>query len=526
MECTKTLSDETFYTTLGLSEGASPSDIREAFRRLVLENHPDQGGDEDRFKAIQSAYEVLSDPRKRRLYDRFGETGLEATSHSLFAQTFRDGSFARDKTVSRDLRNEVDSLRKENESLQRQLVLAQPDEENKFATSFESWLRNREPGQVRVVTSEDLMEIHGVAEESYDKKAIPKLKSFALQYTDHGEIESVVEKVPVTLPQELLWGEVLVHYLAAPLNYIDRHLARWGRVPGLESPDPLVAGSQGVALVLAVGDGVNHLRPGDMVVAAHPLVGTWRPLAIQKHSALYPFPPNDLEPEVLANFMAFVTAHRLLEDHGSLLPGDTIIQSAPESAVGQAVIQLCSLLQIKTINLLEGGERYEELSDLLHGLGATHVWKTDGSVAERLARARVPRPRLAIDGHGGEVLGKMVDCLRDDSTLVSYDAREMKPVRVPFPALIHRGIELRGFWLYRWLEERQERFAEETDILLPLLEEGRLRIENSVWEDLGKSYDAMLHDQAASVVLKFATLKEASKVLDKVEKQKKKAKSS
>jgi DnaJ-class molecular chaperone len=63
-----------YYERLGLSRGASQDDIRRAYRKLVREHHPDTNhGDhsaEERFKDIQQAYEVLSNPEKRRGYDQ------------------------------------------------------------------------------------------------------------------------------------------------------------------------------------------------------------------------------------------------------------------------------------------------------------------------------------------------------------------------------------------------------------------------------------------------------------------------
>ena len=60
------------YETLGLSPGASQDEIKKAYKKLALKNHPDRGGDAEKFKEISRAYEVLSDPEKRANYDQFG----------------------------------------------------------------------------------------------------------------------------------------------------------------------------------------------------------------------------------------------------------------------------------------------------------------------------------------------------------------------------------------------------------------------------------------------------------------------
>ena len=60
------------YDTLGVPKNASADEIKKAYRKLAREHHPDQGGDEARFKEIQGAYDVLSDPEKRQAYDTFG----------------------------------------------------------------------------------------------------------------------------------------------------------------------------------------------------------------------------------------------------------------------------------------------------------------------------------------------------------------------------------------------------------------------------------------------------------------------
>ena len=57
------------YQTLGVENTASQDDIKRAYRKLASQHHPDKGGDEEKFKKIKFAYEVLSDPIRRKQYD-------------------------------------------------------------------------------------------------------------------------------------------------------------------------------------------------------------------------------------------------------------------------------------------------------------------------------------------------------------------------------------------------------------------------------------------------------------------------
>jgi DnaJ family protein A protein 2 len=66
-----------YYKLLGVEKNASDGEIKKAFRKLAMKNHPDRGGDENLFKEINEAYEVLSDETKRALYDQGGKEGVE-----------------------------------------------------------------------------------------------------------------------------------------------------------------------------------------------------------------------------------------------------------------------------------------------------------------------------------------------------------------------------------------------------------------------------------------------------------------
>eukprot|EP01017_Pseudomicrothorax_dubius_P033723 TRINITY_DN4540_c0_g5_i2.p1 TRINITY_DN4540_c0_g5~~TRINITY_DN4540_c0_g5_i2.p1 ORF type:complete len:331 (-),score=111.52 TRINITY_DN4540_c0_g5_i2:70-1062(-) len=74
----KEVDNKKLYEVLGVNVDATPDDIKKAFRKLAIKHHPDKGGSKEKFSEIQEAYEVLSNPEKRDLYDKFGMEGVKA----------------------------------------------------------------------------------------------------------------------------------------------------------------------------------------------------------------------------------------------------------------------------------------------------------------------------------------------------------------------------------------------------------------------------------------------------------------
>ena len=74
----KEVDNKKYYDLLGVQKNAQLNDIKKAYRKLALKEHPDKGGDPEKFKQITQAYEVLSDKEKREIYDEQGEEGLQS----------------------------------------------------------------------------------------------------------------------------------------------------------------------------------------------------------------------------------------------------------------------------------------------------------------------------------------------------------------------------------------------------------------------------------------------------------------
>ncbi|MBC6443615.1 MAG: molecular chaperone DnaJ [Rhodobacteraceae bacterium] len=92
------MSKRDYYDTLGVTRGASESDIKKAFRKKVMELHPDRNKEnpdaEDRFKDVNEAYEVLKDADKKAAYDRYGHAAFEGGMGSGFQPGGSQGDFA------------------------------------------------------------------------------------------------------------------------------------------------------------------------------------------------------------------------------------------------------------------------------------------------------------------------------------------------------------------------------------------------------------------------------------------------
>ena len=207
--------------------------------------------------------------------------------------------------------------------------------------------------------------------------------------------------------------EVCVKVIATPI-----HPAIFVQISGQYASTPQlssVPGGEGIGEVIEVGDGVEHLKPGQKVLPAG-AGGTWRDEMTAPASAFIPTPPGDAEQ---LSMMAVnpLTAHLLLTGMKELSEGDWIIQSAANSAVGEMVIQLAAQRGIRTVNVV----RRENLIPGLKSLGGDVVLTDGPNLAERVKEATGGASiALAFDCVAGETFERLVSTLAYGATIVSY----------------------------------------------------------------------------------------------------------
>eukprot|EP00929_Paragymnodinium_shiwhaense_P077053 TRINITY_DN39660_c0_g1_i1.p1 TRINITY_DN39660_c0_g1~~TRINITY_DN39660_c0_g1_i1.p1 ORF type:complete len:303 (-),score=82.91 TRINITY_DN39660_c0_g1_i1:16-924(-) len=100
--------EDDYYHVLGVARGASPEEVKKAYRKLALKYHPDKNPDnrdfaERHFKLVAEAYEVLSNAEKRRLYDQYGKDGLEGGGPSPSGSSRSGHGFGRASSFGMDM---------------------------------------------------------------------------------------------------------------------------------------------------------------------------------------------------------------------------------------------------------------------------------------------------------------------------------------------------------------------------------------------------------------------------------------
>jgi len=197
-----------------------------------------------------------------------------------------------------------------------------------------------------------------------------------------------------------------------------------------------------------VGEDVRGVTSGALVILPHN-IGTWRDAAAVRGDELVVVPAG-IEPVHAAMLKINpMTAWRLLHDYVTLQRGDWLIQNAANSAAGRAVIQIARELGYKTVNVV----RRSELIDELRAEGGDLVLVDSENLRHDVQEAIAGVPiRLGLNAVGGESALRLANCLAPGSTLVTYGAMSLQPLKIPNGLLIFKDLRFRGIWINKWYD--------------------------------------------------------------------------
>ena len=239
-------------------------------------------------------------------------------------------------------------------------------------------------------------------------------------------------------------GEIVFDVLAFPINPADLSFCRGNY--RLHPALPATPGAECVGRVAAVGAGVAHVKPGDLVINMQRENWTQR----RRIGAEDAIPAGlDLAQAAMLRINP-ATAQLLLEDHVALQPGDWVIQNVANSAVGRHLIVLAKQRGVRTVNIV----RRDDVAAELKALGADAVLLDGSDLAER-ARDAVGRApiRLGIDAVSGAACKRIAECVADGGVVVTYGSMSGEDP-VMSRAALSRGVRLTSFNLGNGLAKR------------------------------------------------------------------------
>src|SRR6059036_1299304 len=283
----------------------------------------------------------------------------------------------------------------------------------------------------------------------------------AAVYETHGNPADVlqVESQPWPTPSA---GEVIVKMRAAPINPADLNQIE-GKYP-VRAQLPATPGFEGAGIVAEVERGVTNVAVGALVILPHN-IGTWRDAVAVKADELVVVPEGIKPVHAAMLKINPMTAWRLLHDYVDLARGDWLIQNAANSAAGLAVIQIARELGYKIVNIV----RRTELIDELRAEGGDVVLVDGENLREEVKNATGGASiRLGLNAVGGGSALRLANCLASGSTMVTFGAMSLQPLKIPNGLFIFKDLRFRGIWINKWYDNAT--IAERMDAFRPLFE--------------------------------------------------------
>ena len=242
-------------------------------------------------------------------------------------------------------------------------------------------------------------------------------------------------------------GEVVFDVLAFPINPADVSFCRG--TYRLKPPLPATPGAECVGRVTAVGTGVAHVKPGDLVINLQRENWTQR-RRVAGDDVIPVAAGMDLRQAAMLRINP-PTALLLLTDVIDLKQGDWVIQNVANSAVGRLLIRLARGRGLKTMNVVRRESLFAELKTL--GADACAV---DGPDLASVVKAQTGGARigLAIDAVAGQATARLSACVADGGVVCNYGSMTGEDPVMSRAALTSGGQRLVGFILGRALATR------------------------------------------------------------------------
>src|SRR5437899_1378338 len=241
--------------------------------------------------------------------------------------------------------------------------------------------------------------------------------------------------------------EVVFDVLAFPINPADVWMCKGSY--RLKPPLPATPGAECVGRVTAVGAGVSHVKPGDLVINLQR--ENWTQKRRVKGEDVIAVPSNLPIRQAAMLRINPPTALLMLSDLVDLKPGDWVIQNVANSAVGRLLIRLAWVRGVKTMNVVRRDSLFGELKSL--GADACVVDGPDLADAVK-AHTREAPVRLGLDAVSGRATARLSACVGEGGVVCNYGSMTGEDPVMSRNALISGGQTLVGFILGRALGTR------------------------------------------------------------------------
>ncbi len=290
-----------------------------------------------------------------------------------------------------------------------------------------------------------------------------------------------VQEVPEPTPGP---GQVLVQVRSCGLNFADLllTLGKYQERP----PLPFVPGMEVSGDVLALGEGVAHLRPGQRV-AALTAVGGLAEQVVVPADRVVPL-PDTMPYEVAASFLiAYGTAHVALDRRARLLPGEVVLVHGAAGGVGLAAVEVAKAMGAQVIATASTPEKRALARE--HGADHAIPYEDFRQRVKEISQGR--GVHVVFDPVGGPIFEPSLRCLAWEGRLLVIGFASGTIPSVPAGLALVKNVSILGLYWGSYVERAPQVLADSLEHLFRWYVEGRLRPHVSAIYPLEKAREAL-----------------------------------